>query len=51
VTALREEKLRALGVILDDGPPTQPGSIGGGDTPLVIFLIATALSIANMLAV
>jgi hypothetical protein len=38
VTALREEKLRALGVILDDGPSTQPGSvIGGGDTPLVRF--------------
>ncbi|KAF8537253.1 hypothetical protein BDD12DRAFT_238827 [Trichophaea hybrida] len=34
VTELREEKLRALGVILDDGPSTQPGSIIGGDTPL-----------------
>lgn len=33
MNALREEKLRALGV-LDDGPPsTQPGS--GGETPLV----------------
>ncbi|KAA8913525.1 hypothetical protein FN846DRAFT_886579 [Sphaerosporella brunnea] len=34
VNALREDKLRALGVILDEGPPTQPGSLGGGSTPL-----------------
>jgi hypothetical protein len=49
VTQLREEKLRALGVILDDEPPAQPMSVGGrGDTPLVCIEQSTPQYCSNI---